>query len=78
MIRTLPPNARQPLRYLCPSCGHEIARSELGNAPAPVVDCGACGTLCAITRPGNGSRIHEARTAVKVVPTGMAAIMRHV
>lgn len=74
----IPSNVRQPLRYLCPDCGEEVACSEVKQEPAPVVDCRACGTLCALSRPGHGSRIGEARAAIKVVPTGMAAIMRPV
>lgn len=71
-------NTRQPLRYLCPVCETEVARYGLEQMPAPVVDCGHCGTLCALSRPGEGSRIQEAKDAVKIVPTGMFAIVRPV
>jgi predicted RNA-binding Zn-ribbon protein involved in translation (DUF1610 family) len=77
-MTSLAPNARQPLRFLCPTCGEEVARSPIKQDPAPVVDCVHCGTLCALTRPGQGSRVADARTAIKVVPTGMAAIFRPV
>jgi len=75
---TLVPNTRQPLRYHCGHCGCEVARPALRVAPPPVVDCPSCGALCALTRPGQSSRVPDATPTVKVVPTGMSAVMRHV
>ena len=72
----LVPNTRQPLRYHCGHCDAEVARPALRVSPPPVVDCPNCGVLCALTRPGQSSRVQGATPAVKIVPTGMSAIVR--
>lgn len=64
---------RQPqpsLRYRCPACNTDLGTAE---DAAPRVDCPACATRCALgDARADGSGVV---TAVKVVPTGTAAIM---
>lgn len=64
------------VKFLCAECASELPLPDGYGPPPPVVDCAACGTLCALDRPGDRRRVEGAKRAVKVVPTGLVAVMR--
>jgi hypothetical protein len=72
VMSEFPQHPQKPLQYDCASCGESLASGH-GRRIHQVRTCAACGTRCALD-PGVAR--DGARMAVKVVPTGSAAIMR--
>jgi len=69
-------NHLQPLRFLCADCGGALGVPGGYGPPPPVVDCASCGSLCALGQSGRVRQGLDAKPAIKVVPTGLAAVMR--
>lgn len=67
-----PPQPQKLLTYVCAACDERLM-TGLGQRIRDVVTCRSCGTACALDHAVVSA---ETRAAVKVVPTGSAAIMR--
>jgi len=67
---------KPPLRYVCPVCGANLGGNGGGQAVPAEVVCAQCGTRCACHGGDTAGANAEARPAVKVVPTGMAATIQ--
>jgi len=63
---------QKPLQYLCAGCGDRLTTGR-GHRLRDVVTCAGCGTVCALDE---SVAAEGTRAAVKIVPTGTAAIMR--